>query len=380
MIREKTLQDDPNVHVPEAVKAAAARSQAMFEAASRGEQVVTVEGNFDQDQLDVMVHTPSAPPAEATIEATPAAPEAKPAEAAPADTAPADTAPADTAPADTAPADPKVADLTREDLEHRYNSIMGRYRKQADQMRDMTDQVRSLQNVIATLQTAPSASSGAASIPNFDASDLTVTPEELNDYGEDLLKVVGKKAKSEILPILQGAMAKIAELEGKLNGVTAKSRVSDRNMMHDELTQKIPNWMELNENSDFISWLGLPDPYSGDIRHDMLKEAYTAGNATRVANFFKGFLAEEAAVAPVRTEPAPGTTEVPKVPLAELAAPGRAKTAAAAPAPAEKPIITRVQVSSFYADVAAGKYRGDDAEKNRLEKMIFEAQRDGRIR
>jgi hypothetical protein len=365
MSNAPTLAEDPNLHIPEAVRAAAARSQAMFEAAARGEQVVTSEGNFGSgdDDYDTMVHAQSAPASETQITAEPQAA--------------AESAPAQ--PQEPAqPSDPKVSELTREDLEHRYNSIMGRYRKQADQLREMTDQIRGLQNVIATLQTAPAPSK--VSIPELDAADLTVTPEEMNDYGEDLLKVVGKKAKSEILPILQGALAKVAELEAKLNGVTAKSHVSDREKMHQELEAKVPNWMELNENADFISWLGLPDPYSGVIRHDMLKEAYQAGNATRVANFFKGFLAEEAAVAPVRTEPAPGTTEVQKVPLAELAAPGRAKTAASQPAPAEKPIITRAQVSSFYADVAAGRYRGNDAEKDKVEKAIFEAQREGRIR
>lgn len=368
MNREKTLQDDPNVHVPEAVKAAAARSQAMFEQAARGEPVVTVEGNFDQDQLDQMVHTPSAPASEMMMAAAPGAPTAQletPKEPPRADTKSAE--------------DPKVSELTREDLEHRYSSIMGRFRKQSDQMREMADQIRGLQNVIATLQTsAPQAP--AASVPGFKPEDLTVTPDELNDYGEDLLKVVGKKARAELMPVLREYTNRIALLEARLNGVTAKSQLSDREKLHQELTETVSNWQELNSDSSFIEWLGLPDPYSGVIRHDMLKEAYAAGNTTRVANFFRGFLAEEAAVAPARAEPAPGTTEVHKVPLVELAAPGRAKTAAADPAPAEKPIITRVQVSSFYADVAAGKYRGDEAEKNRLEKMIFEAQRDGRIR
>jgi hypothetical protein len=362
MTNPQTLVDDPNLHIPEAVKRAAAQSQAMFEAAARGEQVVTSEGNLGSgDDLDQLVHVQSAPATETQITSAPAA----------------EAAPEEQKPDPAQPADPKVADLTREDLEHRYNSIMGRYRKQADQLRDMTDQIRSLQNVIATMQTAPAPSK--VTIPEFDTADIAVTPEELNDYGEDLLKVVGKKAKSEILPILQGALAKVAELEAKLNGVTAKTQVSERDKLHQELEARVPNWMELNENQDFISWLGLPDPYSGVIRHDMLKEAYAAGNATRVANFFKGFLAEEAAVAPVRTEPADGT-EVPKVPLADLAAPGRAKTAASQIAPAEKPLITRAQVSSFYADVAAGKYRDNAEEKNKVEKMIFDAQREGRIR
>ncbi len=36
--------------------------------------------------------------------------------------------------------------------------------------------------------------------------------------------------------------------------------------------------------------------------------------------------------------------------------------------------------AATYADVAAGKYRGKEAEKDRLEGQIFEATRDGRVR
>jgi hypothetical protein len=61
-----------------------------------------------------------------------------------------------------------------------------------------------------------------------------------------------------------------------------------------------------------------------------------------------------------------------------LAAPGRAKSAAAA-APAEKPFFTSAQITRFYADVNSGKYRGREADKAKLEAQIFDAQREGRI-
>jgi hypothetical protein len=112
----------------------------------------------------------------------------------------------------------------------------------------------------------------------------------------------------------------------------------------------------------------------------MLKAAYTQGNAHRVVAFFNGFLAEEAAVAPAKAEPGRRTEKVAKVPLETLAAPGRAKAAAATSAPAEKPIITRAQITQFYADVAAGRYRGRDEERRKQEEAIFAAQSDGRIR
>ena len=132
-------------------------------------------------------------------------------------------------------------------------------------------------------------------------------------------------------------------------------------------------------NPEFIEWLSLPDPYSGDIRHNMLKAAWERRDVPRVAAFFKGFLAEEAAYRPASQE-TPAGRPAGKVSLESFAAPGRAKTAAATSAPAEKPLITSAQISKFYADCDAGRYDGREEEKARFEKSIFEAQREGRIR
>ena len=83
-------------------------------------------------------------------------------------------------------------------------------------------------------------------------------------------------------------------------------------------------------------------------------------------------------MAPVTNEPAP--TPKGRVPLEKFAAPGGAKTVAAQGAPAEKPIISPTQIAQFYSDVRAGRYVGRDSEKDRAEKMIFDAQREGRVR
>ena len=344
-----TLQEDPNLKMPAAVRAAAARSQEMFNQYRDGRPVeepapgeaVTPEGNIEE-------------PASFTQPTEPAA-------AAPAE------------PAQPAPAAPAEGE---ESWEHKYKSMHGRFLRAQESIRTLSEQVSNLQGVIATMQAAPAAS---ATVPELDAEKL-ITPEEAADYGEDFLKVVGKRAREEMAPIVKGYQAKIAELEQKLNGVSGAVQQTSHEKLLSKLDENLPQWRDLNTNEGFIDWLRLPDPYSGAIRHDMLKAAYAQGNVSRVLAFFNGFLAEEAVVAPAGQEPDAQVTKVPKVPLASLAAPGRAKTAASASAPAEKPVITRAQIATFYADLAAGKYRGRDAEKNKAEAMIFEAQRDGRIR
>jgi hypothetical protein len=146
------------------------------------------------------------------------------------------------------------------------------------------------------------------------------------------------------------------------------------------LDAQVPNWRELNSNSEFLSWLNLPDAYSGAIRKELLTAAYNRSDANRVAAFFKGFISDEAATNPASySQPDHVAPRSNKVSLETLAAPGRAKTAAAS-APAEKPIFTRAHITEFYSDVRRGKYAGKEAEKDRIEKDIFAAQREGRIR
>ena len=144
------------------------------------------------------------------------------------------------------------------------------------------------------------------------------------------------------------------------------------------LDRSLPQWRDINVMPEFHQWLALPDMYSGAIKHELLKTAYAQCNTPRVLSFFKGFLDQEAAYVPQGQQPQPVAND--RLSLEDLAAPGRAKTSAACQAPAEKPIITRAQISAFYADSASGKYRGREVEKNQLEKMIFEAEREGRIR
>lgn len=354
-MKEPTLQYDENVKLPKGVLAAAARAEELYNTlrdepvAPAGEQV-TPEGNPELNAANLLNNEPPAPQNDNAPQAQPQQQE-----------------------------EPAQAE-GEESWEHKYKSVHGRYVRSQEQIRQLSEQVQGLQNVIATMQaTAGTPGPAQTTLPELNAEGL-ITPEEVNDYGEDFLKVVGKKAQEVFAPIYAAQKAEIERLTKQLEGFSGFVQQDSHQKLLSTLDKDLPSWRELNTNEDFLNWLRLPDPYSGVIRHDMLKAAYAQGNAHRVLAFFNGFLAEEAAVAPAQREPDVSVTTVPKVPLQNLAAPGRAKTAAAAPAPAEKPIFTRAQIAAFYADVASGKYRGRDAEKLRNETMIFEAQREGRIR
>ena len=341
-------QVDPNVKIPNAIKATAARADAAFKAAYNPD-AETVDGVQETNEETTDVSAEGEASAQTENETK------RPVEGTSEQSAP--------------------KGEEEQSWEHRYKSMKGRYDRAETQLRHMSDQITSLQNVIATMQvTAPVGQTNSEM-----AAERLITAEEENDYGSEFLNVVGKKAKEEMLPIVKGYEAKIAELEERLKNVGGYVQQDARSRMETMLDDRVPTWRDINFDQNFISWLKLPDPYSGVIRHEMLKAAYERNDAPRVAAFFNGFLAEEAATDPAREET--GRTEAPAKPsLERFAAPGRAKTAAASGAPAEKPIFTRANIAKFYADSAAGKYRGKEAEKDRLEAQIFEAEREGRIR
>lgn len=264
--------------------------------------------------------------------------------------------------------------------EHRYKSMKGRFDRSQSQIHQMSEQITNLQLVISNLEMQPPASNTQDYTKN--ASERLITAEEENDYGAEFLSVVGKKAREELLPIVKGYEDKISRLEAQLQGVNGHFAQNAKQSMLSDLDERITNWRDINRQQEFLEWLELPDLYSGAIRHELLKAAYERNNAPQVAAFFNGFLAEEAAMRPAGS--AEVTTGAPRrapaVDPASLAAPGRAKSAASASAPAEKPFFTGAQIAKFYAEVASGKFRSNEAEKDRIEAQIFEATRNNRVR
>lgn len=349
MTTPTSSQVDEGTNIPASVRAAAARS-AELQAQLRGEQPKPAEAK-DQTQQDPAQQEP-APKAEAKPE-----------------------------PKQTTEQPVTHEGNDDQSWERKFNAMRGRFDKAERDKQDMFRQIQGLQALLATMQTSqpPSAPAPASrDIPRELQAASLITPEEMQEYGPEFVDLVKRAAKEVASSEVAAQRAEIERLKKQLTGVGQYVEQDAKTKMYADLDSRLPNWQEINTNPAFIEWLRLRDQYSGAIRMELLKAAYAQNDAPRVLAFFNGFLAEEATIGPANSGPAPAQA-APKADLNKFAAPGRAKSAAA-PAPAEKPIITRAQITAFFADVAAGKYRGRDNEKAAAEKMIFEAQADGRIR
>ena len=259
------------------------------------------------------------------------------------------------------------------DWEHMYKSTKGRLDRTQGQVNELLERVNDLSRAPNTGTTPPA--------PAAPAPTRLITDQEVTEYGAEFLSVVGKKAREELAAEMSNMDRRFSDLEGRVQGVTQVTAMTERDRMEASITSAIPNWREVNFDENFLQWLRLPDAYSGVIRQTLLTQAYEHNETARVLAFFNGFLSEEAAEAPRGAQPVvPVVTPQGKVPLETFAAPGRAKTAAASQhAPAEKPTFSRAQIAKFYTDVAAGKFRGRDDVRDQTEAAIFAAQAEGLI-
>jgi hypothetical protein len=207
-----------------------------------------------------------------------------------------------------------------------------------------------------------------------------LTEADVENYGPDLLDVTQRAALQAVQPHLQ-------EVEQQNAALRKQLAVEGRRRLDQSVELAVPNYKEIDRNPRWHRWLLGIDVLSGRVRQQLLNEAISSASAPRVISFFNGFLNEEAATG--HADPAPSSTQrptpfarEPAIPLASLAAPGRARPATGGDAstPSDKPIYTRDQVKALYRAHQKGAYLGREAEWARQEADLYAAQREGRYR
>lgn len=312
----------------------------------------------------------------------------------------ANDAPANAAPASAPPADDQA--------EHRYRVLQGKYNAEVPRLQaqnkdlqqrfeSMQHQLSATQNLLASLG---SQQPQAPTLVQASPQPSLVSPKEVTEFGADLYDFVKRAAQEVVAPqvhSLEERFRPVAQTVQQLAPAVQQNREDNARTAADVAHEKMCNglddlaagWEAINSSPEFHAWLDEVDPYAGAKRGVMLAQAYGSGDVTRVAHFFTGFQKEHAAVAPSggqQQSAAQGTNPdaTPNVSLASLAAPG---TGVGGPAAAGTPnesgqqrVYAQSEITAFYTDVRKGAYRGRDADKNAIEKDIFLAQKQGRVR
>lgn len=347
-LRADTRPIDADVKVPEAVKRASAAADAAQKAA------------YPNQNPLVDPTTPATPSDGIVIAPPPAAP-----------------TPPVTLGGNATPPIPPATPAPEESWEHKFKSERGRVAALQAQLAQAGDRMTSMETMLSDIQ-----SRAANPAPAQVAPVRLVTEQEQNEFGPEMLDVMGRRATEAISPQLAELRAMMDTLAHKVEGTANTVVKNARSEMLTQLGSAMPEWKEINVRPEFKAWLALPDPYSGATRLSMLLQAFDKNDTSRVLNFFNGFISELAATSPdlVPTSEVPPAPQPARPSLDTLAAPGRARMSAQPNAPAEKQIITTTDIDAFYAAVRRGLYNGRDAEKAALEQELFAAQREGRVR
>jgi hypothetical protein len=279
---------------------------------------------------------------------------------------------------------PTAQDLQDDSWAGRYNSMRGRWESTQRQLGSLQEQLIAAGDEIGRLNqllVRAGVEPGAQPQNNPQNHSNVITEQDRDTYGEELIETMARVAKGTVQPELDRLTAENAELK-------KKTITNDQKVLRQQLQQAVPNWLAIQASPQWRDWLRLPNVYTGVLRGKMLKEAYDAANSAVVIQTFQDFVKEVQATGgnvPTNQRQDVQPAAVPRTPamsLEDLAAPGRAKPAGGdnPTGSADKPIITRQDIAKHYSDSRKGLYAGREAEYARVERIIQDAQRDGRVR
>ena len=239
---------------------------------------------------------------------------------------------ANPAPAATPPANAEGDDK----WEARFKTLSGKYNAEVPRLhaaiKERDAQLNSLTQEVEALK---------ASLAK--PKESLVKPEEVNEFGEPLVDLIRRAAREEV----SAKDAELAELRRKLESVQVATVESKEVGFYDRLNAAVPDWMAINDDPEFHTWLGEVDELTGAQRQNILVEAEERRDADRVARFFKAFKkvqSDKAAVAATSldSQVAPATSRVDAPPQG-------------------KKIWTRGEIADFYARDRRGEFTEADA-------------------
>ena len=269
-------------------------------------------------------------------------------------------------------------DPNSETYAQKWRTLQGMYNAEVprlhSQNRELNGRVQQMEQLLASLSQQSSQPAQQTQVQPL------VTENDVQEYGESI-DVMRRVTREELYPVAQ----KIAQLDQiirslqtsvvpQVQAVAHRQAMTAEQQFWSDLSSAAPNWREINDDHAFQSWLLEIDPLTGISRQTYLEDAQRILDVRRVASFFQTWneLTGKANVAQNTRRTATASE------LERQVAPGRSKNTGT-PANSNAKTYSPDDIKGFFNDVRSGKYRGREAERDRIERDIFAAQRDGRI-
>lgn len=263
--------------------------------------------------------------------------------------------------------DPSQAPVNTPDYKQRYQVLQGKYNSEVPALREQVNFLMTQTQQLMNQRQMPA----PVQQPAAPAPLRGVTPEEIQEYGSELLDVVRRVAAQEVAPHLQRVEGAVQNAQTTAANAAARAAEQARVAVYESLSAFDDNWELINNSDEFLAWLAVKDVISGQTRRMGLMNAFETNDAARVVAIFKTFKEEDS-----RSR---STARVPTVDPATLIAPGQpAGGAPAAPANNAGKIWSEEEIGAFQARVRKGRVTAD--ERTRIEADIMAAVREGRVR
>lgn len=263
-----------------------------------------------------------------------------------------------------------------ETYEQRWRSLQGMYNAEVPRLhterRELTNRVQQLEQLLASMTAKPSEQ---AETP----AEKLITEQDIEDYGDsiDVMRRVFREEagalKQENAQLRQMLQQMQANVVPKVQQLSQRQAVSSEQAFWAELQTAVPDWQDINTSREFQSWLLEVDPLTGVPRQTYLEDAQRNLDARRVVNFFAAWKGQAGVPNARSTRTAQSASE-----LEKQVAPGRGRSGGNKTA-GEPKTYTQEDIKRFFTDVQKGKYKGKETERDRIERDIFAAQREGRI-
>ena len=278
---------------------------------------------------------------------------------------------------------PAPAPAVEDDWKQKYLTLQGKYNSEVPGLRAELDGVR---RVLATMNERPA----PVAQPEPKTTTVVIPDKDVEEFGPDLIAAARRWARAELADL----HTEVEQLKGKFTGmqqnhqqvVAATAQQSLMATMDADPTcngrdGSHYSWRQVNDDPQFINWLQQPDPFSGHVRLAMLRDAFNAGQSSRMKAFFDTFVREQTVSSP----PAAQATDTParepgRPSLEDFAMPGRINGSAPVGASNEKRVWSQRDITAFYRSIQQGKYEGKEAERLRTEQDLIAATVEGRIR
>jgi hypothetical protein len=177
-----------------------------------------------------------------------------------------------------------------------------------------------------------------------------LTQRDRDNFGDDLLDLTQRGAMHAVSPHLANLQQ---QNEALLRGLAQERR----HRLDQQVAELVPDYKTIDEEPAWHRFLLGVDPMSGRIRQALLDDAIRKGNPERVRAMFDAYRGSAD-----RSGSAGGASST-----------RRSRAAASAP------VYTRDTIAKLYEAHRRGDFANRQAEWDRIEADIFDAQRTGRV-